>query len=87
MRTVLDPLPDENELKKMTTAAQRIYKEKYKADFETRFPGYIVAIDIATEQAFVGRTSWQAKQQGSLSCPDSLFYLLRVGAPAMYVRR
>jgi hypothetical protein len=87
MRTVLDTLPDESELKAMTAAAQRIYQEKYKADFEARFPGYIVAIDIATEQAFVGRTSWQAGQQGRISCPDSLLYLLRVGAPTMYVRR
>jgi hypothetical protein len=86
MRTTSDPLPDESEMEAIVEAGRRIYDEKYKADFEVRYRGHVVAIDVATEQAFVGRSSWEASQRGRASCPDSLFYLLKVDTPNMYVR-
>jgi hypothetical protein len=77
-------LPDPNE---MAATGKRIYREKYQADFEARYPGKIVAIDLTTQQAFVAQSMREAGERGRKACPDSLFYFLKVGAPAVFTRR
>jgi hypothetical protein len=86
MRTTSDAkVPDENELNATFDAGVRIYTEKYKADFEARYPGYFVALDVKTESALVKQSIGEAQEQGRASWPDRLFCLLRVGAPTMFI--
>jgi hypothetical protein len=88
MKTTLDiDYINSIDIKGMADAGERIYEELYKADFEVRFPRQVVAIDIESKRAFVGRTSLDAGEQARRIFPDNLLYFLRVGAPALYVRR
>jgi hypothetical protein len=74
-------------LRAMAESGKRIYREKYQCDFETRFPGQIVAIEVDSQRAFVAPSVMKALQLGRSVCPRSLFYFMRVGAPAVYRMR
>jgi hypothetical protein len=58
---------------------EKIYADKYKAEYEQRYLGQFVAIDVATGSAYRGTSpeaAYQAAQQGS---PRGIFHLIRVG--------
>ena len=66
---------------------QRIYANRYQAEFEARYLGQIVAIDISSERAFVGSSVEEAVERGYGANPTSLFHVIKVGAPAVYRMR
>ncbi len=85
MYTTLDL--DRVDLNAIVESGRKIYQEKYQVDFEARLKGKIVAIDIETQHAFIGRSMREAGEQARRAAPDSLFFFLKVGAPAVYTRR
>ncbi len=63
---------------------QEIYREKYQSEYETRYHGKFVVIDIATGEASVADSSEEAFEDARQKSPQGVFYLLRVGFPAAY---
>jgi hypothetical protein len=82
--TVVFGVPD---LHAMSVAGRRIYREKYQAEFEARYPGQIVAIEVDSQQAFLGDSIEEAFMRGRSACPSSLFHFMKVGAPGVYKLR
>ena len=72
------------ELRELGERGERIYRDKYQTDFETRYRGQVVAIDVHSEQAFVAPTMTEAGIRGHAACPRGFFYFVRVGAPAVF---
>ncbi len=62
--------------------AETIYDRKYRAAYEARYHGQIVAIDVPSEEAFVGRTELKALNKARRKYPDHIFFFLRVGYKA-----
>ena len=62
--------------------AETIYDHKYRAVYETRYHGQIVAIDVSSEEAFVGKTELAALNKARRKHPDHVFYFMRVGYKA-----
>jgi len=60
-------------------AGEKIYAEKYRADFEARHMGQFVAIDVSTGQAFLGPTAEAALSGARQASPGGIFHLIRVG--------
>jgi hypothetical protein len=75
MQTIKDPVA-------FAHKAESIYNRKYRAEYESRYHGQIVAIDVASEEAFVGRTELAALNKARRKYPDHVFYFLRVGYKA-----
>jgi hypothetical protein len=61
-----------------------IYREKYQEDYESRYPGKYVAIDIESEEAFVADTPEAAIRKLQERNPDSFFHLIKVGSPGVF---
>ena len=59
--------------------AQQIYEENFKTEYEDKYPGHYVAVDITSEKAFPHETSAGALQNARDAEPHGLFYVLRVG--------
>lgn len=59
---------------------ERIYLQKYKAEYEAQHQGKFVAIDVRSEQAFLGDTPEQALEQARKQAPSGLFHLMKVGS-------
>ena len=60
--------------------ALEIYERKYKEDFERRYKGQFVVIDVHSEEAYVHKSSAGAYQDARRVAPLGLFYMLRVGS-------
>jgi hypothetical protein len=63
---------------------ERIYTERYKAQFEAEHLGKFVAIDIKTGHATLGNTSDEALENAKKTNPTGLFHLIRVGSPGAF---
>ena len=54
MQTITDP-------EAFARKAEAIYERKYRSRFEPKYHGRIVAIDVTSEEAFLGATEPSAK--------------------------
>ena len=76
--------PDPQEI---ADIGRMIYANRYQTEFEIRYPGQIVAIDISSERAFVASSVEEAVERGHGANPTGLFHVIKVGAPAVYRMR
>ncbi len=70
--------------KAVAERGEEIYREKYKADFESRLRGQFVAIDVGTEKAYPAPTAEQAYRLARQNSPHGVFHLIRVGQPGAF---
>ncbi|MBV9611039.1 MAG: hypothetical protein JO091_01140 [Acidobacteriaceae bacterium] len=64
----------------VASEGERIYLEKYKSEYEAQHRGKFVAIDVNSEQAFLGDTPEQSLEEAKKQAPDGLFHLMKVGS-------
>ncbi len=75
MQTVKDP-------EIFARKAEAIYARRYRDEFESKYHGKIVAIEVQSGDAFVGKTELDAIDKARKKYPDRLFFFLRVGYKA-----
>lgn len=63
---------------------ESIYKEKFQEEYERKYPGKFVAIDINSADAFLGDTPEGAVQKGQKANPRGFFHLIKIGSPGVY---
>ncbi len=61
---------------------EQIYNEKYKEEFEKKYWGQYVEIDVNTGKAYVGRTHDEALKRAHKNAPDGFFLVLGIGFDA-----
>lgn len=67
--------------------ATAIYDQKYKVQMEASMRGKVAAIELESEEAFLGRTALEAAMQAREKYPDRLVYFIRVGYPAVHSQK
>ena len=65
-------------------AGEKIYREKYQARFEEEHLGKFVAINVLTEEAYLGDLPEEAFQKARKAAPKGLFHLMRIGSPGAF---
>ena len=63
---------------------EQIYREKYRAEYETNRAGQYLAIDIESELAYFGATPEAALEAARTANQKGVFHLIRVGAPGVF---
>lgn len=63
---------------------EQIYQQKYKAKLEAENPGQYVAIDIDTENIYLGSTPEEALGKAQKQAPRGQFHLIRIGSAGVY---
>ena len=66
---------------------QEIYDKKLRSKLEPEYRGQIVAIEIDSEDYFLGASVVEAVKEAKKRYSDKLFYFVKVGFPAVHVRR
>lgn len=61
-----------------------IYNRKYKAKLEEEFRGKYVAIDVYSEDHFIGNTPEEAIENAIARKPEGFFHLIRIGYDGVY---
>ena len=64
--------------------AESIYRDKYKERYEHEYEGKFVAIDVATEEAYVGESPEEVLNEAREADPTGLFHLIKVGFPGAF---
>jgi rhodanese-related sulfurtransferase len=70
--------------KAVAEEGERIYREKYQADFEQKYRGWFVLIDVRTEKAYQAETAPAAVDIARKDAPDGVFHIIRVGEPGAF---
>jgi hypothetical protein len=58
---------------------EKIYRERYKDAYEREHPGKFVAINVLTEDSYVGDTPEGVLAQARAAAPTGSFHLIQVG--------
>jgi len=63
---------------------EALYKNKFQSEYEAKYLGKFVAIDIASEEAFVADNPEDAIAAAQEKNPNGFFHLVKVGSPGVY---
>ena len=72
------------ELLAVAERGDKIYRERYKAEYEKSHPGMFGVIDVDSGRIFVAETPEEAFQVGVSDLPKGRFYLLKIGTAGVY---
>ena len=70
--------------KAVAEAGDRIYRAKFQESFEQQHRGKFVAIDVNSEEAYLGDTPEEAINKARQASPKGAFHLVRVGFPSAF---
>lgn len=69
---------------KIAEAGERLYSEKYKTEYEKKYSGQFVAIEVSTGKPFVAKYPEEALEAGRKAVPAGIFHLIRVGSAGAF---
>lgn len=70
--------------KAIAERGEKIYNERYRAQFEQECLGKFVAIDVVTGKAYVATSTEEAYEAARKESPKGLFHLIKVGSPGAF---
>lgn len=77
-------MPTVNSPKEIAEAGERIYRDKYKQEYEKSYPGQFAAINIKTGAAVVRPAAEAAAIAAREASPDGVFHLIKIGSPGAF---
>ncbi len=69
---------------KIADAAEKIYEERYRKEFEETHSGQFVVIDVKSGEAYQGEFAEDALKVARERSPHGVFHLIRVGSPGAF---
>ena len=57
---------------------ERIYQDLYQDEYEMKFPGQFVVIEVVTKRAYVSETADGAITKATEHAPNGLFHIIRI---------
>lgn len=63
---------------------EKLYEERFKNEYTPEHTGEILAIEVASETAYLGKSALQALLAGQAAQHDGTFHLVRIGGPGVY---
>lgn len=61
---------------------EEIYERKFKREYEPSHNGKFLAIEIESEEGFLGKNSVDAVEKAREKYPEKIFYIKKIGFPA-----
>ena len=65
---------------------EQVY-QKFKDSLEEEYKGKIAAIEIESEEYFLGDTEHEALEKAKQKHPEKIFYIVRIGYPVVHIHR
>jgi hypothetical protein len=63
---------------------EELYREKFQGEYEVRFPGKYLAIDVNSSTPFVADTPEEAVEALLKANPHAYYHVVRIGASGVY---
>lgn len=63
---------------------ETLYREKFQTEYEQKYPGKYLAIDVNTGKPYVADTPEQAVENLLKESPSAYYHVVRVGSSGVY---
>lgn len=63
---------------------ERLYQERFRVDYEKKYPGKYLALDITSEEAILADTPEGALAAAEKKNPQGFFHIVKIGSPGVY---
>jgi hypothetical protein len=61
-----------------------LYAKKFRAEYEKQYPGKFLAIDVTSEQGFLGESPEQALEAAQAQNINGYFHLVKIGSAGVF---
>jgi hypothetical protein len=72
---------------RLVAQGEAIYQQRLKSQLEPAYYGQIVAIEVESGDHFIGHSVAEAAKKARAKHPQKFFYFVKIGFPAVHVRR
>ena len=72
---------------RLVAQGEELYRQRLKDRLEPAYHGQIVAIEVESGDYFLGKSVAEAAKKARAKHPQKFFYFVRIGFPAVHVRR
>jgi hypothetical protein len=63
---------------------EALYRDKFQSEYEAKFPGKYLAIDVNSAQPYIADSPEEAVESLLRSNPNAYYHVIRIGAPGVY---
>ena len=82
----MDAVPAVNK-ERLVAQGEALYQQRLKSQLDPTYHGQIVAIEVESGDYFVGKSVTEAARKAREKYPEKVFYFVKIGFPAVHVRR
>ena len=82
----MDAVPAVNK-ERLVAQGEALYQQRLKSQLEPTYHGQIVAIEVESGDYFIGKSVTEAARKAREKYPEKVFYFVKIGFPAVHVRR
>ena len=72
---------------RLVAQGEALYQQRLKSQLDPTYHGQIVAIEVESGDYFVGKSVIEAARKAKEKHPEKVFYFVKIGFPAVHVRR
>jgi len=70
--------------KAVAALGEQIYNENFRAEYEVKYLGKFVAIDIQSKISYLGDSAEEALDKARKASPNGVFHLIKVGSTGAF---
>ena len=82
----MDVVPAVNK-ERLVAQGEALYQQRLKSQLDPTYHGQIVAIEVESGDYFIGKSVTEAARKAREKYPEKVFYFVKIGFPAVHVRR
>jgi len=82
----MDVVPAVNK-ERLVAQGEALYQQRLKSQLDPTYHGQIVAIEVESGDYFIGKSVTEAARKAKEKHPEKVFYFVKIGFPAVHVRR
>ena len=82
----MDAVPAVNK-ERLVARGEALYQQRLKSQLDPTYHGQIVAIEVESGDYFIGKSVTEAARKAREKYPEKVFYFVKIGFPAVHVRR
>ena len=82
----MDAVPAVNK-ERLVAQGEALYQQRLKSQLDPTYHVQIVAIEVESGDYFIGKSVTEAARKAREKYPEKVFYFVKIGFPAVHVRR
>ncbi len=69
---------------RLAELGERLYEERFKAEFAPEHTGEILAIEVESRTAYLGKSPVEALLAAKAAHENGFFHIVKIGGPGVY---